>query len=96
MVANFVVALRQHIQVDYQTNFPNLEVPPVAMEYGHKYVKILVGSYGNQNIHCFIDFSGNIFGPEYPKNPILQKIGSIYDKNFGVGFVIGTNGVIKP
>jgi hypothetical protein len=56
----------------------------VSYEMGTKYVKVLTGPYGKQQIHAFIDFSGNLYHPLTEKMPKKKVAATIYDDDFGL------------
>lgn len=90
-LTNFIETLQRLIDDHLESLAPY----KVSYEMGTKYVKIVTGVYGNQSVHCFIDFSGNIYKANSWKAPDLKHIrGSIYDENCGVGTAVNIHGAI--
>ena len=78
---------------DFITHFQvKMSNSKVSYEMGTKYVKIISGPYGKQILHCFLDFSGNIYKPANERNPKQHSIGSIYADDFGINDV-DTSGI---
>ncbi len=94
-LTEFMRLFRIYVKENSLLQNPNHLPPPVNYEIGIKYAKILVGFYGKQVTHCLIDFSGNIYGPDYPRNPKQESVGSIYDENCSIGSSVTFDGVRK-
>jgi len=78
----FIQALENYCN-QYKT--PEEEHVKVSYTMGTKWVKIVLGRYGNQSSHSFIDFSGNIYKAASWTVPAKHIRGSIYDENFSIG-----------
>lgn len=56
----------------------------VSYEMGTKYAKIISGLYGNQHIHAYLDFSGNLYHPATERMPKRPPFSSMYNDDFGL------------
>lgn len=55
----------------------------------------MIGQFGEQIVHCFIDFSGHVYKTVTPKVSSKKPYGSIFDENYGIGTIVDANGVIR-
>jgi hypothetical protein len=81
-LGEFIQALYDHINMYLA---PEENPKKVSYEMGTKYVKIVLGNYSGRSVHCFIDFSGNIYKAASWTIPAKHVRGSIYDENFSIG-----------
>lgn len=79
---------RQKLESLYQTqmqNTPNAE-PKITLEYGKKYVRVVVSTWGSRSVYCFIDQSnGDILKAANWKTPVKGARGNIFNENCDVG-----------
>ncbi len=74
---------------------PLVSPKKVSYQMGTKYVRIEIGKFGSQEVHCFIDFSGGIYKAITDKAAYKSSSGTIFDENCGVGTIVDGNGVIQ-
>jgi len=74
---------------------PLVSPKQVSYQMGTKYVRIEIGQFGSQEVHCFIDFSGGIYKAITDKSASKLSFGSIYNENCGVGTTVDATGVIR-
>ena len=54
-----------------------LPAPEYHLEHGSKYIRLVVTSYGQRSVHCFLDKEGNIYKAASWKTPAKGIRGNI-------------------
>ena len=69
-----------HIK-QYDEMFPNLEYPKFTATYGKKYIKV-IRTRGQELVHCFLDFDGNIYKAASWKTPAKGIRGNVNNETY--------------
>ena len=86
----FIEALNEMTMAYYKRDLTFLyesgRVPSYTIDFGKKYVRIVVGRNTSQSsVYCFLDADGNILKSESWKKPAKGIRGSIFDPGFSIG-----------
>jgi hypothetical protein len=80
-VVKYLKALTEAHIKEYDKMFPNLEYPEFTAKYGNKYIKI-IRTRGQQLVHCFLDFDGNIYKAASWKIPAKGIRGNVNNETY--------------
>jgi len=80
-VDKYLKALTEAHNKEYDRLYPNLEYPEFTAKYGKKYIKIL-RTRGQEMVHCFLDFDGNIYKAASWKAPAKGIRGNVNNEKY--------------
>lgn len=81
-IEKYVEEIREAKKQDWQLHGYNMEkVPTFDVEYGSKFAKISITTYGSKSVHCFVEIStGDIYKAATWKAPAKGVRGNICDE----------------
>jgi len=74
---DYLAEVKAASDADWKERKYTLPAPEFHLEAGSKYIRLVVTSYGQRSVHCFLDKEGNIYKAASWKIPAKGIRGNI-------------------
>jgi len=74
---DYLAEVKEASDADWKARKFVLPAPEFHLEKGNKYIRVVVTSYGQRSVHCFLDYEGNIYKASSWKIPAKGIRGNI-------------------
>lgn len=80
-IFDYVKEIQKAFDLDYQKNYPNLEVPKIEVSFGKKFARITRKDKVSKSVHCFVEIStGDIYKAATYNTPAKGVRGNVHNE----------------